>query len=244
MFVLFKKEIGSFFSSITGYIVIIVFLLLNSMFMWIFPGEFNIMDNGYANLDTLFVISPWVFLFLVPAVTMRLFSDEKKSGTIELLLTRPLSDFTIVFAKFLTGLFLVLFSLLPTIIYYISVYYLGNPVGNLDSGGILGSYIGLFFLAAIYVSIGLLASSFTENQIVAFIISMIMCFVFYFGFDSISMLPFVKNFDSLILNIGINEHYRSISRGVVDSRDIVYFVSIIAIFLFFSKTVLTSRKWK
>ena len=174
MFVLFKKEIGSFFSSITGYIVIIVFLLINSMFMWIFPGEFNIMDSGYANLDSLFIISPWVFLFLVPAITMRLFSDEKKSGTIELLLTRPLSDFTIVFAKFLTGLFLVLFSLLPTVIYYITIYYLGNPVGNLDSGGILGSYLGLFFLAGIYVSIGLLASSFTENQIVAFIILLVL----------------------------------------------------------------------
>ncbi len=244
MFVLLRKEIGSFFSSITGYIVIIVFLLINSMFMWIFPGEFNIIDSGYANLDSLFIISPWVFLFLVPAVTMRLFSDEKKTGTMELLLTRPLSDFTIVFAKYLTGLFLVLFSLLPTVIYYLTIYYLGNPIGNLDSGGILGSYIGLFFLAGIYVSIGLLASSLTENQIVAFIISMILCFVFYFGFDSISMLSVFKNFDSLIVNIGINEHYHSISRGVVDSRDIVYFVSIITMFLFLSKTILTSRKWK
>ncbi len=244
MFVLLRKEIGSFFSSITGYIVVIVFLLINSLFMFIFPGEFNLLDAGYANLDTLFIISPWVFLFLVPAITMRLFSDEKKSGTIELLLTRPLSDFTIVLAKFLTGLTLVLFSLLPTLVYYISIYILGNPEGNLDSGGIFGSYIGLFFLAGIYVSIGLLASSITDNQIVSFIFSMILCFVFYFGFDAIASLPVFKNMDTILVNIGINEHYRSISRGVVDSRDIIYFLSIITVFLFFTKTVLTRRKWK
>lgn len=244
MFVLLWKEIGSFFSSITGYVVIVVFLLINSLFMWIFPGEFNLLDAGYANLDSLFIISPWVFLFLVPAITMRLFSDEKKSGTIELLLTRPLSDFTIVFAKFLTGLFLVLFSLLPTVIYYITIYLLGNPVGNLDSGGIFGSYIGLFFLAGIYISIGLLASSLTENQIISFILSMILSFAFYYGFDALASLSIFKDFDSLIVNIGINEHYRSISRGVVDSRDIVYFVSVITVFLFFTKTVLTRRKWK
>jgi ABC-2 type transport system permease protein len=244
MFVLLRKEVGSFFSSITGYVVIVVFLLINSLFMWVFPGDFNILDAGYANLDPLFIISPWVFLFLVPAITMRLFSDEKKSGTIELLLTRPLSDFTIVFAKFLTGLILVLFSLIPTAIYYITVYVLGSPAGNLDSGGIFGSYIGLFFLAGIYVSIGLFASSLTDNQIISFIISMILCFIFYFGFDSLASLSLFKNFDSLIVNLGINEHYRSISRGVVDSRDVIYFVSIIAIFLFFTKTVLTRRKWK
>ena len=221
-----------------------MFLLINSLFMFIFPGEFNLLDAGYANLDTLFIISPWVFLFLVPAITMRLFSDEKKSGTIELLLTRPLSDFTIVLAKFLTGLTLVLFSLLPTLIYYVSIYILGNPVGNLDSGGIFGSYIGLFFLAGIYVSIGLLASSITDNQIVSFIFSMILCFVLYFGFDAVSSLPMFKNMDTLLVNIGINEHYRSVSRGVVDSRDVIYFVSVIAVFLFFTKTVLSRRKWK
>jgi ABC-2 type transport system permease protein len=155
-----------------------------------------------------------------------------------------LSDFTIVLAKFLTGLTLVLFSLLPTLIYYISVYVLGNPVGNLDSGGIFGSYIGLFFLAGIYVSIGLLASSITDNQIVSFIFSMILCFVFYFGFDAIASLPVFKGFDSIVVNIGINEHYRSVSRGVVDSRDVIYFLSIITVFLFFTKTVLSRRKWK
>ena len=244
MFALLRKEIGSFFSSITGYVVVIVFLLINSLFMWVFPGEFNLLDSGYANLDTLFIISPWVFLFLVPAITMRLFSEEKKSGTIELLLTRPLSDFTIVFAKYLTALMLVLFSLLPTVIYYISIYLLGNPVGNLDSGGIFGSYIGLFFLAGIYISIGLFSSSLTDNQIVAFIFSMILCFVFYFGFDALAGLPIFKGFDSLLVEMGINEHYRSISRGVIDSRDVVYFISIIAVFLFLTKTVLSRRKWK
>lgn len=244
MFALLRKEIGSFFSSITGYVVVIVFLLINSLFMWIFPGGFNLLDAGYANLDSLFIISPWVFLFLVPAITMRLFSEEKKSGTIELLLTRPLSDFTIVFAKYLTALILVFLSLLPTIIYYFSIYFLGNPVGNLDSGGIFGSYIGLFLLAGIYISIGLFSSSLTDNQIVSFIFSMIFCFIFYFGFDTLASLPFLKNVDSFLVNIGINEHYRSISRGVIDSRDVIYFISVIAVFLFITKTVLSRRKWK
>ena len=173
MYTLLKKEISGFFSSLTGYIVIIVFLVINSLFMWIFPGSNNVSDGGYANLDTLFTIAPWVFLFLVPAVTMRMFADEKKSGTIELLLTRPLSDFQIIFAKYLAGLLLVLFSILPTLIYFYSVYQLGNPVGNIDTGGTWGSFIGLFFLAGIYVAIGTLSSSFTENQIVAFIIGML-----------------------------------------------------------------------
>lgn len=243
MYTLFKKEISGFFSSITGYIVIIVFLIINSSFMWIFPGSNNVLDGGYATLDSLFTIAPWVFLFLAPAVTMRMFADEKKSGTIELLFTRPLSDFQIIFSKYLAALLLVIFSLLPTLIYYYSVYKLGNPVGNIDTGGTWGSYIGLFFLGAIYVAIGVLSSSFSDNQIVAFIIGMLLCFVFYIGFDYISAVPVFKSFDSLIINFGINEHYKSMSRGVIDSRDIVYFISVIAFFLLVTKTVLQSRKW-
>lgn len=243
MYTLLKKEISGFFSSITGYIVIIVFLIINSLFMWVFPGSNNVLEGGYATLDSLFTIAPWVFLFLAPAVTMRMFADEKKSGTIELLFTRPLSDFQIIFSKYLAALLLVLFSLLPTLIYYYSVYQLGNPVGNIDTGGTWGSYIGLFFLGAIYVAIGILSSSFSDNQIVSFIIGMLLCFVFYIGFDYISEIPFFKSFDSLIINIGINEHYKSMSRGVIDSRDMIYFVSVIAFFLLVTKTVLQSRKW-
>lgn len=238
------KELSSFFASITGYLVVIVFLILIGLFTWVFPGQFNLLDVGYSNMDSLFILSPWIFLFLVPAVTMRLFSEEKKSGTLESLLTRPLSDFTIVFAKFLTGLLLVLLALLPTLIYYITIYHLGNPVGNLDTGAIAGSYIGLVFLAAIYVSIGLYASSLTDNQIIAFLIGAAICFVFFFGFDSLGSLPVFSNVASYIYNIGISEHYKSISRGVVDTRDLIYFISIITIFLLLTKTKLTSRKWK
>ncbi len=243
MYTLLKKEINGFFSSITGYIVIIVFLVINSLFMWVFPGINNVLEGGYATLDSLFTIAPWVFLFLAPAVTMRMFADEKKTGTIELLLTRPLSDFQIILAKYLAALLLVIFSLLPTLIYFYSVYQLGNPVGNIDTGGTWGSYIGLFFLAAIYVAIGVLSSSFSDNQIVAFIIGMLLCFIFYIGFDYISEIPAFSAIDGLIINFGINEHYKSMSRGVIDSRDIIYFISVIAFFLLVTKTVLQSRKW-
>ncbi|MFO7828106.1 MAG: gliding motility-associated ABC transporter permease subunit GldF [Bacteroidales bacterium] len=243
MYTLLKKEISGFFSSLTGYIVIVVFLLVNSLFMWIFPGNNNVLDGGYATLDSLFTIAPWVFLFLAPAVTMRMFADEKRTGTIELLLTRPLSDFQIIFAKYLAALILVLFALLPTLIYFYSVYQLGNPAGNIDTGGTWGSYIGLFFLAAIYVAIGVLSSSITDNQIVAFITGMLLCFIVYIGFDFLSELTVFNPVDSFIVNLGINEHYKSMSRGVIDSRDIIYFVSVIAFFLLITKTILQSRKW-
>lgn len=210
--------------------------------MWIFPGEFNILDGGYANLDTLFVISPWVFLFLVPAVTMRLIAEEKKSGTLDLLLTKPLSDLQVVLAKYFAGVVLVMLSLIPTFLYYVTVYKLGNPVGNLDKGGILGSYIGLFFLAGIYVAIGIFASSITNNQVIAFITAMLLSFFFYYGFDAIaSVLP--KSVYEIIVFLGINDHYRSVSRGVLDTRDLIYFVSTIALFIYITKLVLESRKW-
>lgn len=243
MLALYKKEIGSFFSTITGYIVICVFLIANGLFMWAFPGEFNVLDNGYSNIDPLFIIAPWIFLFLVPAVTMRLFSDEKKSGTIELLLTRPLRDLDIILAKYFAGLTLVLFSLIPALIYFFSVYMLGNPIGNIDTGGTWGSFIGLFFLAGVYVSIGIFSSSLTNNQIISFIIAAIISFFFYIGFESISSLEIFKGMDNLIMSFGINEHYKSISKGVIDSRDLIYFLSIISIFVLLSKIVLESRKW-
>jgi ABC-2 type transport system permease protein len=243
MYTLFRKEINGFFSSLTGYIVIIVFLIINGLFIWIFPGVNNVLDSGYASLDSLFSIAPWVFLFLAPAVTMRMFSDEKKSGTIELLLTRPLSDFQIIFAKFLAALSLVLFSLLPTLIYFYTVYKLGNPIGNIDTGGTWGSYIGLFFLASIYVSIGVFSSSVTDNQIIAFILGMLLCFGVYIGFDYLSEIGAFKSINSFVINLGINEHYKSMSRGVIDSRDMIYFISVIAFFLIITKTKLQSRKW-
>ncbi len=242
MIPLFIKEINVFFSSLTGYIVIIIFLLLNSLFIWVFPGDFNILDSGYSGIESLFVIAPWVFMFLVPAITMRLFAEEKRSGTIELLFTKPLSELEIIFAKYFAGLSLVLLSLLPTLVYFLTVYLLGKPIGNIDTGGTWGAYIGLFFLAAIYTSIGIFASSITENQIIAFLLAMLFSFMFYLGFDSIaSIIP--GNLAAWITSFGIDIHYKSLSRGVIDLRDVVYYISVVAIFILLTKTVLESRKW-
>lgn len=243
MTALLKKEINGFFSSLSGYIAIIVFLVANSLFMWVLPGDFNIPNNGYATLDPLFMIAPWIFLFLVPAVTMKLFADEKRTGTIELLLTKPITDLQIVLSKYIAGVVLVIMSILPTFVFYFSVSYLGKPIGNIDAGGTIGSYIGLFFLAAIYTAIGVFSSSLTNNQIVAFILAMITCFFFYAGFDSFSELFPFGFWTNFILNLGIEEHYSSISRGVIDLRDIVYYLAVIAFFVLLTKLVLESRKW-
>ncbi len=244
MLSIFRKEIRSFFSSLTGYIAIIVFLLVNSLFMWVFPGELNLLDSGYAGLDTLFFLSPWVFLFLVPAVTMRMIAEEKRLGTIELLYSKPVSEREIIWGKYLASLILVLLSLLPCIVYYISVYILGETPGNLDRGGTLGAFLGLFFLAAIYASAGIFASSVTDNQVIAFILAVLICFVMFMGFDSFAYLPGLKELDEFVIGLGINEHYKSISRGVIDLRDVVYFLAISFIFNEAARLVLVSRKWE
>ncbi len=243
MFTLLKKEISSFLSSLIGYIVMIVFITTIGLFMWVFPGEFNVLDSGYANIDTLFVIAPWVFMFLAPAITMRMFSEEQRTGTIELLLTKPISDWGIIWAKYFAGFLLVIFSLLPSLLYYYSVSQLGSPANNIDTGGMWGSYIGLVFLSGGFIAIGLFASAITESQIVSFILAVFLSFFCYIGFESISSLALLGSVDSFILNLGINEHYISMSRGVIDTRDIIYFVSLVSIFLLFTKTVLESRKW-
>ncbi len=242
MFALVLKEVGSFFSSLTGYVAAGVFLVVSGLFIWVFPGELNIPDSGYATLDTLFIIAPWVFLFLVPAVTMRMFAEERRSGTLELLHVRPLSDLSIVAAKFAAAVVLVVITLVSTLIWFWSVHSLGNPPGNLDTGAIWGSYIGLVFLASCYAAIGLFASSLTGNQIFAFILTVLLCFFFFTGFEMISVLPLPSGIQELLLHLGINEHYRSVSRGVVDSRNIVYFLSLIGFFLYLTSTVLEGRK--
>lgn len=243
MITIFKKEINSFFSSLTGYMVIIVFLLLNSLFIWIFKGGMNIIESSYAGLDALFTVAPWLFLFLVPAVTMRMFSEEKKSGTLDLLYTRPVSEMEIVIAKFLSSWALVGLALIPTLIFFGSIYLLGSPPGNIDTGGTWGSYMGLLFLGGIYAGIGVFSSSLTENQIIAFIISVLLCFLFYIGFSFISTLGNSGELMNIIEKIGIDYHYQSISRGVIDSRDIIYFISLIVLFIYLTTTVLQSRKW-
>lgn len=244
MFAIFRKEINGFFSSLTGYLVIIVFLLVNSLFMWVFPGEYNIFDSSYAGLDTLFFLSPFVFLFLVPAVTMRMIAEEKRLGTIELLYSKPLTERGIIWGKYLASVALVLLSLLPCIIFYISVYIMGETPGNLDKGGTLGAFIGLFFLASVYASAGVFASSLTDNQVIAFIIAVLICFFLYMGFDSLAYLPGLKKFNELVINLGINEHYKSMSRGVLDIRDAVYFLAVAGIFNEATRLVLVSRKWR
>ncbi|MGB3947966.1 MAG: gliding motility-associated ABC transporter permease subunit GldF [Bacteroidia bacterium] len=243
MLTLLKKEIHSFFSSLIGYIAIIVFLLVISLFLWVLQTDSNILENGYANIDPLFIMAPWVFLFLIPAITMRSFADEKKAGTIEMLLTKPLTDTQIILAKYFAGLLLVVFSLIPTLIYYYSVHKLGSPVGNIDTGGMWGSYIGLLFLGAAFVAIGIFASAITDNQVVSFILALFLCFFIYTGFDYLSSFALFGKVDNIILSLGINHHYISMSRGVIDTRDIIYFIGLIALFIVSTRTVLESRKW-
>lgn len=243
MLAIFKKEINAFFASLIGYIVIGSFLVLMGLLVWLFP-DYSILSSNYATLDPLFSLAPVVFLFLIPAVTMRMLAEENQSGTIELLVTRPLTDWQIVGGKYLASLVLVIFALLPTLLYYVTVYQLGNPPGNLDSGGILGSYIGLLFLAGAFLAIGLFASSLTNNQIIAFILATFLCFFVYMAFDSLSRLPvFFGKTDDLVQSLGIQYHYDSISRGVLDSRDMVYFLSVIALFLAATVVSLGRRKW-
>lgn len=243
MYSLFLKELSSFLSSLLGYVVIIVFLLVIGLFLWVFPTDFNLLDYGYANVDGLFIIAPFVFLFLIPAVTMRSFSDEKKSGTIELLFTRPLSDMQIILAKYFAAFSLVILSLLPTLVYYYSIWQLGLPPGNIDSGGFWGSFIGLLFLGATFTSIGVFSSSLSDNQVVAFILAIIISAFTYMGFDFIHSLELFGGIDLFILSLGISSHYSSISRGVVDTRDVVYFLSVILFFLFLTRFNLSRRKW-
>jgi len=247
MLAILKKEINLFFASPIGYLVIAVFLLLNGLFLWLFKGEFNILDNGFADLTSFFLLSPWILIFLVPAITMRSFSDEKKQGTLELLLTKPLSTLQITLGKYFGAFTLFVIALVPTLLYVYTIYQLGNPIGNLDIGSILGSYFGLLFLAASYTAIGVFASSLSNNQIVGFIIAVFICFFFYFGFEGLANYnPFVEYFH--LEKLGMQEHYQSISRGVLDTRDILYFISIIILFIYLTskniqKDIPTKRKW-
>jgi ABC-2 type transport system permease protein len=242
MYSLFIKEIKSFFNSLTGYIVIIVFLLINSLFMWVFEGPMNLPDGGYATLDTLFMLAPWVFLMLIPAITMRSFAEEKRAGTLELLLTRPLTDLQIIGAKYFAAMVLILLSLLPTLVYYFSIVLLGNPVGNIDQGGTWGSYIGLVFLAGAYAAIGIYNSSLTSNSLISFLLAAFECVTIGYGFRLIGDNSDLGGFGRAISSISILEHYQSMSRGVIDTRDVVYFIALILIFLFATKARLQFSK--
>ncbi|MCL9807300.1 gliding motility-associated ABC transporter permease subunit GldF [Flavobacterium amniphilum] len=232
------KEFRSFFGSPIGYLVIAIFLLLNGLFLWVFENEYNILNSGFADMTPFFTIAPWILLFLIPAVTMRSFSDEKKQGTMELLLTKPMSLTEIVSGKFLGAFVLLIIAIIPTLVYVKVIYDLGLPEGNLDFGSTLGSYFGLLFLMAAYTSIGIFTSSLSDNQIVAFLLAVLLCFILYFGFQGISGYADIE----LISLFGMDSHYKSMSRGVIDTRDVIYFISVTVLFILLTVNKLKSYK--
>jgi len=243
MLSIFKKEINLFFSSLIGYIAIGVFLVLTGMVMWVFPQS-NVLDYGFATMDGFFRAAPYILMILIPAITMRSFAEERQTGTIELLVTRPLNDLSIIMGKYLACLLLVAVAVLPTLLYYYTIGTLGDPVGNIDAGGVAGSYIGLLFLAGAFVAIGLFASAITRNQIVAFVLAVLLSLTLYEAFGELSKLPiFFAKSDDIVDQIGIGYHYTSISKGKIDSRDVIYFLSIIAAFVGMTKVALGARKW-
>jgi len=239
---IFIKEFNSYLHSLIAYIVISVFLTGMGLLMWVFP-ETNVLDYGFADMNVLFSLGPYVMMFLIPAITMKMFAEERKAGTFELLATRPVSDWDIVLGKYSASLLLVIFALIPTVLYYFSIYWLGNPVGNIDTPGVIGSYIGFILLGASFTSIGLFCSSITENQVVAFVIAVFMSFLLFEGFTSLAAL-FPKGTTTLLVEkLGMVSHYNSLSRGLIDLRDVVYFGSISALMLMLTKLILGSRKW-
>lgn len=242
MWVIYKKEIRSFLSSLTAYIVMIVFLLITGLLMWAMGGN-TVFDLGVASMAVMFNIAPYVFIFLVSAVTMRSFSEEKRQGTLETLSTRPVSDLSVILGKYFANVTLVIFALLPTLIYYYSISELGEPKGNIDTGAMWGSYFGLVLLGAAYTAMGIFASAITENQIVALILSMLLCLFFY---TLIGMLADFKGLDAIGKSIdwfGLESHYYSLSRGVLDTRDLVFFISFSTFFIWLTKLKYESRKW-
>lgn len=241
MFALFSKEIKSFFTSILGYVIIGLFLVLTGIFVWVLKG--NVMSVGRSTLQNMFDLAPWIFLFLIPAITMRMIAEERKSGTMELLLTQPISDTQLILGKFFACETLLVIALLPTLIYFWSVWSLGMPDGKIDVGATWCSYLGLFLLGTIFVSIGLFASSITKNQIVAFLLAALFCFLMHFGFNFIYDLDFLGSAGYVVKKIGIEHHYSYISMGVIDTRDLIYYITVSFLFLLGARISLLSRKW-
>ena len=236
------KEFNGFLNSLIAYIVIGVFLTAMGLLMWVFP-ETSVLDYGFADMDTLFSLGPFVFIFLIPAITMRSFAEEKRGGTLELLFTKPLTDWDIILGKYFASFLLVVVSVLPTLVYYFSVIALGNPPGNLDTPGIIGSYVGLILLGGVFCSVGILASAMTPNQIVAFITAAFLCFILFTGFDSLAALPAVSVYSIQVKQLGMVYHYDSLSKGLIDLRDVVYFISVAAVMLFITKFIVSARSW-
>jgi ABC-2 type transport system permease protein len=241
MLAVFQKELNSFFNSLVGYLVISVFLTGVGLFVWVFPD--NLPDSGFASLDILFGTVPLIYLFLVPAITMRSFAEEKRAGTMELLLTRPLTDLQIILGKYLASVVLVMAALVPTLVYYVSVWLLGSPQGNLDSAGVAGSYLGLVLLGASFAAVGVFASALTDSQITAFILAVFLCFIGYAGFSSLAGLPWLAQYAYTVAQWGMDTHFGSMGRGVVDSRDLLYFLGIIVVFIYLTWLALRARMW-
>jgi ABC-2 type transport system permease protein len=256
MLVILQKEIRSFFSSLIAYIVVGAFLVAMGMMVWVLDiGGLTVLNYGYADLSKFFLVSPFIFMFLIPAITMRSFAEEKKTGTIELLYTRPIGDWNIILGKYFAACLLLLFALLPTLLYFYSVYELSlveikdKKTGlivlknTMDTAGVAGSYIALLLLGMTFTAIGIFASSITKDQIVAFVLAVFLCFVLYFGFEGLSRVDETADWAYFVKQIGIDFHYTALSKGLIDSRNLIYFISNITLMLFLTKIVLESRKW-
>lgn len=237
---IFRKEVASFFDSLVGYVFLGVFLLGTGLFVWVF--EYNVLETKLAELDTLFYIGPYMFLFMVPAITMRAFSEEFNQGTIEYLVTKPITDWQIILGKYLAAVFLVLISILPTLVYVFSLSRLGNPVGNLDYGATIGAYVGLFLLGSVFAAIGLLTSALSRNQFVAWVLGAFVCFFFFMAFELVASLSGFQAINAFLIKLGMLDHYSSISRGVIDTRDLLYFLSLVALALYATHAVLQIRR--
>lgn len=239
---LYFKEIRSFLSSIIGYVFILIYLIASGLFHWVISEDTNLLQGTEADLIPFFNLSPFIFLILIPAITMRSIAEERRTGTIELLFTRPISDLQIILAKYFAGVTLLVIAIIPTVVYYISMYYLGKPIGIIDSGATFTSYVGLILLGSTFIAIGIFASSITSSQIVAFILGMFMCWIFYDGLSLLGSFNLMGSFDSVIQYCGMTYHYDSIKRGVIDTSDIFYFVSLIGLFIFSALTVIKTLK--
>lgn len=228
MISLIQKEINTFFASPIAYLVIGLFLVANGLFLWVIPGDYNILDNGFAELAAFFELAPWLLLFIIPALTMKSFSEEYKMGTIELLKTKPLSNLQILLGKYLAALILIFIAVLPSLIYLYSIGQLGSQTNNFDSGVVLGSYIGLLLLICAYTAIGIFTSILSDNQIIAFLLGVCISFIAFIGFNFVAS---IHNSLLFIEDFGIQSHYKNISKGILDTRNIVYFIGLSMLFL-------------
>jgi ABC-2 type transport system permease protein len=240
MLALYQKEINAFFSNLSGYLILSVFLISIGLVVWVFPDT-TVLNYGFADLEPLFVYTPYIFIFLIPAVTMKMISEERRSGTWEILMTAPLGAFRIIISKYLAALTMIFISLLPTLIYYYSVVQLGDPVGNIDHAGFFGSWIGLFLMGGVFASIGLLGSALTSFQIVAFIWGVFISFLLYFGLTALVQLQIMTPLALLLEEMSLSYHYQSISRGVIDSSNLAYFITVIGIMLSFTYLLINKR---